>query len=773
MLSPRWRKVLRDLWVHRSRSLLVVLSIAVGLIAVGAIGGARAHIAQSVGETYPALKPASIRLLGAPFGNDVVEAVRALEAVEEAAGRRTMRLRVQQPDGEWANLELWAAQDWGAHTINKVRPEVGAWPPPDGHLVLERTSLAHLGVTVGDRLAVETEGGRRLELPIAGTGHDMHVIPAGLTGRSYGYISFATLEILGQPPAYNELLVTVAERATDERHLTAVADQVADLMEQRGAPVLRRWIPEPGKPPLDAMLSTFLLILSALGYFMLAMSGFLVVNTVSALVAQQVRQIGVMKAVGARPLDVALLYLGGALGYGVLALALGIPLGAVGAAGLSGLIAAVINLEVANNGIIPTVLAEQVALGLLLPGAAALLPVLGAARTTVREAISATGLSPGAQGGSMTRIRFLPRPLLLSLRNTFRRKARLALTLAALTLGGALFISVFSLRASLLATLDQMSGYWAYDVEVNLTTAQPAGPLLELLRGTEGVTAAEAWGYEYAFVNRPDGSRSRNEITKLAPPAGSAMIHPTLLAGRWLESGDSRAAVINTDLLKAEPDLRLGGDLVLNQEHYHIVGIATSQIMGPIAYVPAEGAPVRRLVATTSYPEAAAKRLEERLASAGYLVEEATTGRKIRQTPEQMFNLLVGFLLLMAMLMALVGGLGLTGSMSLSVLERTREIGVMRAVGASNTAVISVVLAEAATTGLLSWALGTVLAWPLGWGLSAAVGVQFLNAPLSYTFAPAGALLWLGVALLLSAIAAWLPARRASRLSVREVLSYE
>jgi putative ABC transport system permease protein len=120
-----------------------------------------------------------------------------------------------------------------------------------------------------------------------------------------------------------------------------------------------------------------------------------------------------------------------------------------------------------------------------------------------------------------------------------------------------------------------------------------------------------------------------------------------------------------------------------------------------------------------------------------------------------------------------VGGIGLMGTMSLNVLERTREIGIMRAVGATGIAISQIVIVEGVLIGLISWAIGVLLAYPLSIGLCNMIGNSILRSPLSYVFSTTGALLWLAIALVLAALASLLPARSASRISVREVLAYE
>ncbi|MDH4138745.1 MAG: FtsX-like permease family protein, partial [Anaerolineae bacterium] len=149
------------------------------------------------------------------------------------------------------------------------------------------------------------------------------------------------------------------------------------------------------------------------------------------------------------------------------------------------------------------------------------------------------------------------------------------------------------------------------------------------------------------------------------------------------------------------------------------------------------------------------------------------TMASIREDIENTVNIIVSFLAIMAILIAIVGGLGLMGTMSINVLERTREIGVMRAVGASDSSVLKIFMVEGLFIGVLSWLIGAILSLPISKLLSDAVGVALTDAPLSYTFSTNGALLWLGVVLILAAIASFLPARSASQLTVREVLAYE
>ena len=170
---------------------------------------------------------------------------------------------------------------------------------------------------------------------------------------------------------------------------------------------------------------------------------------------------------------------------------------------------------------------------------------------------------------------------------------------------------------------------------------------------------------------------------------------------------------------------------------------------------------------------AALAAVEARLAAAGIEVRSTRTGAEDRRIFGERFNLLTVILLVMAFLLGTVGGLGLMGTMSINVLERRREIGVMRAIGASNGAVMRLVVVEGVVVGLMSWAGALVLAQPMSRLMSYAVGMAFLKRPLSYGFDWRAPLMWIVIVVVIAALSSLLPAWSAARISVRETLAYE
>jgi putative ABC transport system permease protein len=112
--------------------------------------------------------------------------------------------------------------------------------------------------------------------------------------------------------------------------------------------------------------------------------------------------------------------------------------------------------------------------------------------------------------------------------------------------------------------------------------------------------------------------------------------------------------------------------------------------------------------------------------------------------------------------------------MSINVLERTREIGVMRAIGAGDWAIQRIVVAEGILIGVISWALGAVLALPVSYAMHKGLEAIFqAEDSFTFVFSLPGVGMWLGIVVALAAIASFLPAWNASRVTVRDVLAYE
>jgi putative ABC transport system permease protein len=800
MLQIRWFKVLNDLLSNKIRTLLIVLSIAVGLFAVGTIISARAILSTELARSYNRINPSSGTVRTAElFDENFIQSVRDMRGVAEVDARRTSDGRIQVGTAEeWHNLTLFTVEDYDAMTVNKVFPTSGAWPPPAQEILIERSALAVINAEVGDVITLEMPSGKERQLRITGLAHDMAQLPAQIDGTPYGYLSFETLEWLGEDFGYNELHI-VAVNAEDKELARQVVNAVKDKAERIGMTIPLSMTAEPGQVPLDDILQAILLLMGALAILSLFLSAFLIINTVSALLAQQKRQIGIIKAVGGSTGQVLGMYSAMVIIYGILALLISIPLSVYGAQGLSNFLAAMFNFDLGSLDVTLDALIIQVVIGLVVPVVASLYPLLSSLKVSAAEAMSNYDLGLKTRVGLIDRLlsganlwfaRFvLLRPVLLSVRNTFRSKWRLMLTLLTLSLAGSIFISVFSVQSSIMATLDDMLSMWSFEIIATFERPYRVERIQHETLQIPGVKAVDVWTMLPTRRIRPDDTES-GLIYMIAPrPDSEIMSPPAIVEGRYITPDDENAVVVTVDTLKEEPDLQLGDSIVLKidgkERSFEIVGVAlgvsTPMVYADFDYVSYATGDLdmasTALIATDQSSETHLKSilpiLEEQYEAAGMRITTIHTTTSERAEAESTFAIITSLLLFMSILLALVGGLGLMGTMSINVLERTREIGVLRAIGASNQGVAQVFIREGIGIGVLSWGFGSLLAYPMSQGLAQAVGMALMGVPLSFAYSISGMWIWLVAVILLSAIASLIPARNASRLTVREVLAYE
>jgi putative ABC transport system permease protein len=797
MIAPRWKKVVRDLWYNKTRTLLVVLSIAVGVFAFGTIAAARSNILEGLRSSYLSINPVSAVIKTESFDERLVDVVEDMPGVAQAQGQRKVPARIQIGPNEWYEMDLYVLPDDGEMDINIVRPEEGVWPPTRHTLLVERSSLPKMKARVGEVVTVEVSGGEKRDIPIVGLTHDLSLPPAPIAGKAFGYISFDTLVWFGGTRDYNEMLIVVSEERTSEAHIWTVAEEVADKIERSGREVDVIDVPTPLEHPAEMIIPTILLILAGLGVLTLLLGMFLIINTVEAILTQQIRQIGMMKAIGARSRQIMQLYFSMVFIFGALALFLALPLGVFGALQFTRFMAGQLNFDIVHFQMPSPVLLLKSASALLLPLLVAWPAVRGAARITVREAIdnniSAANTGEGIMDRLLNKIRGIPRPVTLSLRNTFRRKGRLLRTLLVLTLGGAVFISVLTVRASLFHTLDVSIQSKRYDIEVRFSRSYRSEKVEQGILDIPGVVGVESWGFTRAYPVRPDGSEGE-QVNLYAPPADTSLLDLVIEQGRWLQPGDENAIVVSSNYLSTkEPGTELGDEIVLqiDDEEYtwRIVGVS-QEFMSPIE--PAIGyvnyRPFARRVGKMGHGDNLQVATAQHTPEFQHQVVRALDAhaernnlqvRRIKSTTEdramlgERFNILTSLLSIMAALIAIVGSIGLMGTLSINVIERRKEIGIMRAIGASDGAVRQIVMVEGIVIGLLAWLLGTIISLPLSHVMGMRIGYNLLNEPLRYSYAWYAVVVWLVLVLLLSLLSSILPSRNALRITIREVLAYE
>jgi putative ABC transport system permease protein len=365
--------------------------------------------------------------------------------------------------------------------------------------------------------------------------------------------------------------------------------------------------------------------------------------------------------------------------------------------------------------------------------------------------------------------------------------------LLTLTLGGAIFIATFSVQTSMQAYVLSITKYFTADLTLATDRLYLLEDISRTLKNVPEVDTVEGWAGARVELLK-EGDKPGESVNLLGPPPGSVLIDPVILKGRWILPDDQNAIVLNEKFMEKFPDLKVGDTLRLRVD-----GDKTSWVV--VGFFQFAGKPAGFL-AYTSYeylstlihqPEKAysfhivskkplktieeqkqlGEKLEVYLEQRGYQIDDIRPGLDMVRSATGGLNSLVLILLVMALLAAAVGSIGLTGTLSMNVLERTREIAVLRSIGASNGAIIQLVLVEGLTIGFISCILSSLLAFPISRGLWAAVSFSLFGTDSNFVLNPNGFLLWMLVITVLTILASVMPAMNAARMTIREALAYE
>lgn len=798
-----WHKIWFDLWRNKGRTLQVVLIIAIGAAAIGMIIATRNLIIPNMQRAWQATNPAMINLFVDPALSEAeLLALERVDDVKDVEGFQssTIEWRVNPAD-EWQSGGLTARADYEDQTFNKVTLVSGQWPH-DQVFAIERGNEEVFGVPASGQIYIRVDD-KEYKIETGGQLYNQLVPPAYFGGTAQFYTTRERYEDLTDEPDFNQIMA-MASVPFEQEVVADIADDLQRQLEKQGKESFSNGpgrVADPNKHFFQDFLDGLFFLLGVMGGLALILGLLLVYNTVNALISQQVDQIGIMKAIGARTRQIFRLYLTIIFIYGLLALLLAVPVGAVGGWAISNWLITSFNGDPSAFEFSPLAVAAQVAIALLAPLLAALIPVFRGARITVREAISTYGLSTGT--GLMDRMvakaKNVSRLVLLTIANTFRNKGRVVLMQITLVLSGLIFMMVLTVRDSVAYTFgDILFGILNYDINFILEDPERIGRIEELTLAHPEVKAVEMWGFQPGMLRPADQPESEDDkdVIFFGVPLPTQLYGYQLREGRWLEPTDTYAVVLNQDLAE-EVGVGVGDWITFkhgnNKENsWQVVGLLFDPIITTSAHVSRE----TLLRETGSVNKADTIWIQT---VANDPTEEVALGKALRtyykenhieispqrgvfgisdsasetaQTIVNQFNFIIILLGVMAVIIGAVGSIALSGALSLSVLERRREIGVMRAIGASSWTIIRLFVGEGLLLGWLSWLIALPFSLWAGQLMLQAMGAAF-DLDLVYKYTPMGAIYWLVIITVLSILASWFPARGATRISVRESLAYQ
>lgn len=799
-MKTRYNKVIGDLTSDYSKNFMLVLAVAIGVFGIGSILGGYSVIKREMTDNYMSTVPASATIeIEEGITEDLLDSVKQFPGIKEAERHATLVARMKVGE-KWYPLLLFIIDNFKDKRTNKVYHITGETEPPTGTMLVERTAFVVMQAKEGDELIIKTPHGQPYKIKLSGTVHDPGLAPAWQEQSGYGYITLSTLQMLGETQGFDQLRILVSEQPDSRKHIIEKAQAVSEQLKLAGYNIHEIQVPPPGRHPHQSQMSAVMSIFIVFSFLILILGSILVATSMATLMVKQIRQIGVMKTIGANSSQITRLYLVMIVLLCIVALIIAIPLSRLAASGFYNQIAVLLNLEIRDASMPYWVPALQIGSGIIIPLIAAAFPVIRGSRISVKNALDNYGVAQGNMGNKSWAVRFsqldfFSETFRLSIRNVFRQRSRLTMTLGLLAAGGAMFMTAMNVSKAWEANLKRIYTQRLYDLEVRLNSSVPTDSLLDKIMAVPGVSVAEGWSHSPTSISKDNAfevthtypDKGHGSFTMQALPIPTKMLNLTVVEGRWLTNKESNDVVLNQ---AARGSLKIGERVLLSIDgkpwEWNVIGFTEDVGSPATAYVSLEvfsrrtntvsqTKMLRISYADRSKENAVRKNreIEGLLEKENISVSSTIPVWLLHNAVAAHMKVLVNSLLAMAILMALVGTLGLMSTMSMNILERTREIGIMRAIGATPKKISALIVWEGLLIGSMSIFIAFALALILSTYMGRLIGNMAFRTPLSLTISGLALGIWILIIILGSYAATLYPARRANKITTREALAYE
>jgi len=788
-----WYKIWFDLWNNKTRTLLAVLSIAAGVFAVGAIFGMSDMLLKNVDSSHRTVLPSHIDVqLGEAVDRDIILNLKSVPGVEDVEPYNSVSVLYKlRPDGDWRQGMVQMRDDFEAQKYGLLQLRSGQWPHGKNEVSIERMAAQFLNTGIGDEVIFKIDDKERV-VPITGLVRHPFVPPPQFMDLAFFFMDGEGMERLNIPPGNTPYSSDYSKE---------VATGIKDKLSRQNIRIAAFMYQDPDKHWARTMLDPILLVQKLLAVICVIISVVLIYNTLSNLITQQTNQIGVLKAIGGKAGTITAIYLVSTLVYGTLAFLVALPLGAMVAFSVTKIFLNLYNIDFDQFQYSSQAIMLQAVSALAAPMLAGLPPILNGARITVREAIASYGLGGDYRSGWLDRLvesigqRWLPSYYAQSLGNMFRHKGRLLLTQLVLVAAGSTFLMLMSLNSSITITLDNYFKRQDYESVLTFSKNQRMDRVRTFAQSIPGVEQVELRLIQGANLY------AEGQLVKEAGlgtnikgiPENSDFFGPMIVAGRWFAPNDGPAVVISRDTAKKN-NIHVGDTVTLNlgemgKDEWLVIGLYEPVFAGgyytDTIYAPLETLYNRTkkynqgselLIRTTStnaeFTSTVTENLKDLFESHSMKVTNSQTQAALRVTNEWSFSLTTSMMLALSVIVAIVGGIALMGALSIGVIERTKEIGVLRAIGARSPIILGMFVMEGIFQGGLSWLISIPISYLASPSVASALGQVMFGASLDYQYNWLAVAIWLGIIVVISALASLLPARGAIRISVRDSLAY-
>lgn len=781
------KKTIRDLFRDKRRAAFSLLAILIGTMSFGVVTFSYEIINRELVSVYDAINPASGSVMVDRVDDRLISLTNDFDGISTFEQKAHNELRVQTVDGEWKVLELFSANNFGDLEINKINSESGSFQPGFGEALIERDAVSVSGARIGDTLTVELLDGSTRDVTITGIVADIALHPATAHNTVYLYLSYETLADMGLTG--NKIDFITTGDPYDRESILTISNDYMRMLEQNGYTVSDLEVSE--TPGISMHLEEYesaLFLLQIFSFVTFLFGCMIMSSLISSIISGQTRQIGILKGIGASTGKIIASYM---LAFTILIVcvaAISITLTTLVSGGISSALMSLGNMRPEDVSIPNYLYGIYACLSLLVPIVIAFFPIRRGVSISVKDAINDYGVSANEKDISLPEPKFLSRPVLLSLRNALRRKSRFLLNVSTLAIAGAMFVSVVTAMISIQTTLSNNLDAWKFDYQYTTSSTYDEDELDSIMANISNVTKYEVWGSSQGMLVQDNG-----EITGSYPissPANnSVMFEPEVVEGRWFSTEDTNQIVVSHKFFLSEPSYQVGDSLKMqigNEiQEFVIVGsikdFGTTTIFisenGFQQFVPVEDriSNVKLNLEMAGRRSTVYKAIESALKEQGVILLQSQSKTDLNSIVTGHFAVTLQTFLFIICMLVIVSGFGLAATMNVQTSERTREIGIMKAMGAAKKQIIGIITSESILIALISWLVSVVLGIPLSilgvhifGNYILETSLQFSVLSLITSFA-----IWLVLTVIVGRCASRSCAKSAANMSVKDCLIME
>ncbi|MEX2315096.1 MAG: FtsX-like permease family protein, partial [Thermomicrobiales bacterium] len=682
----------------------------------------------------------------------------------------------------WENVRLVGLESFDAMRLDLVEVVEGRFPQR-GEIAFDESTRELTPVAIGSVVAVrESPADPLAYATVVGFTRSPATLGAGLMNRATAYVPAITVRELTGRTSDNYLLV----RVEDQSRASQTASDISRLLSKRGVSISSFDVRDPDAFVGSQELRTLLLLLGIFSWLGAALSSVLVANTLAAVMSEEMAQIGIIKSVGGRRWQIVLTYLIYGSVLGAAGTLLGWLAGLVIGREITGYLTRLTGLQQPPFGVAVREIGLALLVGALVTLTASLLPVLVNANARVASLLRSPGVRNEFAGRRILRVTgpltSVSVAVAVGMRNAMRRPRRTLATILVVTVAVAAFVATQALSRSVSETVDELYALYGADGWVSFQRPVDVG-FASVLEQDPWITHVEAWTSASGAI----GS-TRTDIWGM--PTDDPLYSYRLVEGSWVTRSNPPSAVLTTNLA-GSIDAEVGDwrelDIGVSRETVQIVGIvddsstylgnaATGKVFMHIDDVNrlrslGRQADLFAYQLTASDPESVDRALaaiEERTREYGPVTYSSYSDQ---QSSRQAIGVLTLMLNVMVIVVAVVGVSGIANTLLISIAERRREFGVLRAIGAGTRHIVVVLVSEGVMLALLGLIAGTLVGYPLARVLVNVTSAELFE--LSFHLSPVSVAATFVVALLTVAAVSAVPGLVASRIRPIQVLRYE